>query len=460
MSLIKSISGIRGTIGGKPGENLTPIDMVLFASAYGSWLKQRQVPAKVVIGRDGRISGDLVTQMVSRSLQALGIEVVDIGLSTTPTVEMAVVDEQAGGGIVITASHNPIEWNALKLLNERGEFLDATEGAKVLALAQAGEFHYASVQELGKYYGKAGSIDKHVRHILDLPLVDVEAIRSRDFKLVVDCINSTGAVAIPVLLSALGVKNYVLLNADKMGEFAHKPEPLPENLTGISEAIRVQGADLGIVVDPDVDRLALVCEDGSMFGEEYTLVAMADFVLASESGPTVSNLSSSRALRDVTEQRGQEHFASAVGEVNVVQKMKEVGAVIGGEGNGGVIYPALHYGRDALVGIAFFLTHLAQQKVSCSMLRGRYPEYYISKNKIALTPEIDVDHLLEQLREHYADFPHSTIDGLKVDFPEEWIHIRKSNTEPIIRIYCEAASKEKGEELFASVEKVVQNILA
>ncbi len=460
MTLIKSISGIRGTIGGKAGENLTPVDMVLFASAYGTWLKAREVPARVVVGRDGRISGEMVSQLVCRSLQALGIEVIDLGLSTTPTVEMAVVDEAAGGGIVITASHNPIEWNALKLLNEKGEFLDGVEGAKVLNYAEQGAFDFVPVQELGAYVLREGSIEKHVQHILNLELVDVEAIRKRDFRVVVDCINSTGALAIPVLLDALGVQQYTLLNADDLGNFAHKPEPLPENLEGISKAIKEQGADVGIVVDPDVDRLALVCEDGSMFGEEYTLVAMADFVLAKQPGNTVSNLSSSRALRDVTEAKGQQHFASAVGEVNVVKKMKSESAVIGGEGNGGVIYPGLHYGRDALVGIAFFLSHLAQTGKTCKELRASYPDYYISKNKIQLTPSIDVDGLLAALQAHYAEYPHSMIDGLKVDFPEEWIHIRKSNTEPIIRIYCEAASKEQGQALFEKVETVVKSILS
>ncbi len=466
MTLIKSISGIRGTIGGQVGDNLTPIDIVKFASAYGSWLKHRSARKKVVIGRDGRISGEMVSQLVTATLRSLGLDVLDLGLSTTPTVEMAVVAEDAGGGIILTASHNPVQWNALKLLNEKGEFISAADGQLILDMADEANFEYAEVFHQGAYEQKTNAIENHIEQILALPLVDTDAISFKDFKIVVDCINSTGALAIPPLLVALGIENVIILNGDNMGYFAHTPEPLPENLTQISEAVRTHGADLGIVVDPDVDRLALVCEDGSMFGEEYTLVAVADYILQYQKGNTVSNLSSSRALRDVTEAAGGEYFASSVGEVNVVAQMKACNAVIGGEGNGGIIYPELHYGRDALVGIAFFLSHLAKSGKTCKELRATYPDYFISKNKISLLPKgdeapIDVDKLLNALKEKYQDQPHSMIDGLKINWDDtkEWAHIRKSNTEPIIRIYCESGTAEGSQKLFEKIAASVDEIL-
>ncbi|MDX2003595.1 MAG: phosphoglucosamine mutase [Chitinophagales bacterium] len=438
MTLIKSISGIRGTIGGKSGENLTPADIVKYTAAYGTWLKKRATNLKVVIGRDARISGEMVTHLVKGTLLGLGIDVVDLGLSTTPTVEMAVVGEQAGGGIIVTASHNPKQWNALKLLNELGEFISDKDGQAVLKLAENDQIEYAEVGKIGKASTIDDYIDRHIEQILALPLVDVEAIKAKGYKIVVDAVNSSGGIAVPKLLRALGVTNIVELFCEPNGLFQHNPEPLPENLLTISSEVKKEKADLGIVVDPDVDRLAFVSNDGSFFGEEYTLVAIADYVLQNKVGNTVSNLSSTKALKDITLKRGGEHFSAAVGEVNVVAKMKEVNAVIGGEGNGGVIYPELHYGRDALVGIALFLSHMAKFGKSSSVLRANYPNYFISKNKITLTPEVNVDEVLKSIHKKYKKNPVSTIDGVKIEFDENWVHLRKSNTEPIIRIYAES----------------------
>ncbi|MAX79762.1 MAG: phosphoglucosamine mutase [Crocinitomicaceae bacterium] len=444
MTLIKSISGIRGTIGGEPGEGLTPPDIVKFTAAFGSWIKRASEVnrPKIVIGRDARISGDMVCHLVVGTLQGLGIDVVDLGLSTTPTVEVAVPGENAQAGIILTASHNPKQWNALKLLNAKGEFISGEDGAEVLRMADAGEFSFADVDELGTYTEDDSWLDKHIQAVLDLPLVDVEAIRAKQFKVAVDAVHSTGGIFVPALLKRLGVAEVVELYCEPTGHFPHNPEPLPENLTAIAETVQHEQCDLGIVVDPDVDRLALVCEDGSMFGEEYTLVAVADYVLANTPGNTVSNLSSTRALRDVTEKHGQTYAAAAVGEVNVVTQMKTVNAVIGGEGNGGVIYPELHYGRDALVGIALFLTHLAKSDQTATALKASYPTYHISKNKIELTPEIDVDKILVAMKDKYENYPVNTIDGVKIDFEAEWVHLRKSNTEPIIRIYTESKNEE------------------
>ena len=445
MALIKSISGIRGTIGGRPGEGLTPLDVVKFTAAFGQWLLSRQGDKKgphiVVIGRDGRLSGPMVSQLVAATLQGLGINVLDLGLSTTPTVELAVPGSAAIGGIILTASHNPTQWNALKLLNETGEFISGDDGVEVLTLADSEAFTFADVKKLGHYQTDDTWLQKHVDAILALPLVDREAIVKRNFRVVVDAVNSTGGLAVPMLLEALGVEHITKLHCEPTGQFAHNPEPLPENLTDIINVLKRDNQDLGIVVDPDVDRLALICEDGTPFGEEYTLVAVADYVLKNTpegSKNTVSNLSSTVALRDVTEKHGGQHFASAVGEVNVVDMMKAQDALIGGEGNGGIIFPELHYGRDALVGIALFLSHLARSGKSASMLRRTYPSYYISKNKIELTPDIDVDAVLERIRVKYAKNPVNTIDGVKIEFNKEWVHLRKSNTEPIIRIYSES----------------------
>lgn len=444
MTLIKSISGIRGTIGGNPGDNLTPIDAVKFASAYGVFLKTRN-PNKdsltVVIGRDARISGKMISSLVANTLVGIGINVVDLGLSTTPTVEVAVPLEKADGGIILTASHNPKQWNALKLLNERGEFLSGDDGKEILATAEADDYGFAEVDDLGTYTKDSSYLEKHIQEVLNLELVDADAIRKANFKVVVDGVNSTGGIFIPALLKELNVE-CVELYCTPNGHFPHNPEPLKEHLTDISELVVKEKADFGIVVDPDVDRLALICEDGSMFGEEYTLVACADYVLERlGGGNTVSNLSSSRALRDVTNSHGGNYQASAVGEVNVVVKMKETNAAIGGEGNGGIIYPDSHYGRDSLVGVALFLSHLAHKKVSCKELRESYPSYFMSKNKIQLMPQIDVDAILETMASTYANEEVNTIDGVKIDFAEEWIHLRKSNTEPIIRIYTEAKSQ-------------------
>lgn len=438
MTLIKSISGIRGTIGGKTGDNLTPIDVAKYAAAYGTWLKRHTDTHTVVIGRDARVSGEMVSKMVAGTLQAVGLHVTDLGLSTTPTVEVAVADEHAGGGIIITASHNPKQWNALKLLNGKGEFVSEEDGQAILKLADEEDFDFVEVGKLGSYTTLDGYIDKHIEKILKLPLVDVKAIKARNFKVVVDAVNSTGGIAVPKLLKALGVEHIVELYCEPNGLFPHNPEPLPENLTAISSEMNKAKADIGIVVDPDVDRLVFINDDGNCFGEEYTLVAIADYVLKHQSGNTVSNLSSTKALKDITLKHGGEYFGSAVGEVNVVAKMKEVGAVIGGEGNGGVIYPELHYGRDALVGIALFLTHLAHSAKPVSVLRTYYPNYYISKNKITLTPDIDVDEVLKAIHKKYKKNPVTTIDGVKIEFDENWVHLRKSNTEPIIRIYAES----------------------
>jgi phosphomannomutase len=452
MTLIKSISGIRGTIGGRSGEGLSPLDVVKFASAYGQWAKQRHNGRiKVVVGRDARISGEMVNNLVVGSLQGLGIDVINIGLATTPTTEIAVTNELAQGGIILTASHNPKQWNALKLLNEKGEFLTAADGAEVLKIAEDESFIFADVDELGQISINNTYNDFHIQHVLDLKMVDVEAIKKANFTVAIDCVNSVGGVAIPALLKALGVNNIIELYCEPNGQFPHNPEPLPENLTEISKVIKDKKADVGFVVAPDVDRLAIINEDGSMFGEEYTLVAVADYLLSHKKGNTVSNLSSSRALADVTRAHGGEYEPAAVGEVNVVAKMKENNAVIGGEGNGGVIYPESHYGRDALVGIGLFLTHLAKKGIKCSELRAQYPEYHISKNKIELTPEIDVDGILKSIEEKYQNENINTIDGLKIDFPEKWVQLRKSNTEPIIRIYAEGQSMKAADDLAQTI---------
>lgn len=460
MTLIKSISGIRGTIGGKAGEALTPIDIVKFAAAYGTWAKEKSGINKIVIGRDARISGQMVSQLVTNTLVGLGIDVVDLGLSTTPTVELAVPAEKAAGGIILTASHNPIQWNALKLLNEKGEFISGADGAEVLKLAEAADFNFAEVQKLGVVKQDDSYIDKHIEQICALNLVDVAAIKSKNFKVAIDCVNSTGGIAIPKLLRALGVDQIKELYCEPTGHFPHNPEPLPENLNHICSEIEKGQYDLGIVVDPDVDRLALINEDGTPFGEEYTLVAVADYILSQQKGNTVSNLSSSMALRVVTEKHGGSYKASAVGEVNVVEAMKETNAIIGGEGNGGIILPELHYGRDALVGIALFLTHLAKFGKSTSRLRATYPSYHISKNKIELTPQIDVDNVLEQIKEQYASRPINTIDGVKIEFDNEWVHLRKSNTEPIIRIYSESTSEATAEHLAKKLIEDIKEIIS
>lgn len=461
MSLIKSISGIRGTIGGKAGEAFTPLDIVKYTAAYGIWVKSRQAnEPKIVIGRDARISGDMASKLVAATLQGVGLDVIDIGLSTTPTVELAVVAEKASGGIIITASHNPVQWNALKLLNENGEFISASEGEMVLHIAESESFEFAEVKKLGKYYTDDTYLQKHIDAILQLPLVNQAAIAAKQYYVIVDAVNSTGGVAVPMLLKALGIKKVTLLNGEPTGIFAHNPEPLPENLLQISNEIQRGRFDLGIVVDPDVDRLALVCEDGSMFGEEYTLVAVADYILKNKKGNTVSNLSSTRALRDVTEKAGGTYFASAVGEVNVVTAMKENNAVIGGEGNGGIIYPELHHGRDALVGIALFLSHLATTGYSVSRLRASYPNYHISKNKIELTPNINVDTILASIKEKYSKNPINSVDGVKIEFDKEWVHLRKSNTEPIIRIYSESETQATAEYLANKIITDIKEIVS
>ena len=448
MTLIKSISGIRGTIGGVTGDNLTPVDAVKFASAYGTLLKNNSDKEKltVVIGRDARISGPMIHTLVANTLVGLGINVIDLGLSTTPTVEIAVPMEKADGGIILTASHNPKQWNALKLLNKKGEFLSGADGAQILEIADAEAFDFADVDNLGEIISNDAYMDIHIDEVLNLPLVDIEAVKAAKFKVVVDGVNSSGGIIIPKILKLMGVE-VVELYCEPNGHFPHNPEPLKEHLTDISELVVKEKADLGIVVDPDVDRLAFISEDGEMFGEEYTLVACADYVLSKTPGNTVSNMSSSRALRDVTNSNGGSYEASAVGEVNVVELMKKNNAVIGGEGNGGIIYPELHYGRDSLVGVALFLTHLANKKMSVSALRASYPEYYMSKNKIELTPQIDVDAILTQMTEKYKNEDISTIDGVKIDFATEWVHLRKSNTEPIIRIYTEAPSQHDADKL-------------
>lgn len=460
MTLIKSISGIRGTIGGKPDDNLTPIDAVKFAAAYGTWLKStlKKENIRVVVGRDARISGEMIQNLVAYTLVGLGIEVIDTGLSTTPTVEVAVPMEKADGGIILTASHNPKQWNALKLLNNKGEFLSGKDGEEILKIAEKNDFTFALVDDLGKITKNDTYIDKHIEAVLNLKVLDLEAIRKKKFKVVVDAVNSTGGIAIPKLLEKLGVE-VVKLYCDPTGHFPHNPEPLKEHLGDISAKVVAEKADFGIVVDPDVDRLALICEDGEMFGEEYTLVACADYVLSKTPGNTASNLSSSRALRDVTEKHGGKYFASAVGEVNVVEMMKKHNVVIGGEGNGGVIYPELHYGRDALVGVAMFLSLLATKNVTAKQLRESYPAYFMSKNKIELTPEVNVDLILEKMAKKYAHENVNTIDGVKIDFAESWAHLRKSNTEPIIRIYTEAKSFEEADNLAKKIIADIQEII-
>ncbi|MBZ4651897.1 MAG: phosphoglucomutase [Proteiniphilum sp.] len=460
MTLIKSISGIRGTIGGEPGENLTPADIVRFTSAYATFIRNQSDLEKprIVVGRDARISGEMVHRIITGTLMAMGCNVTDIGMATTPTTEIAVTREKADGGIIITASHNPRQWNALKLLNSQGEFLNAAEGAQILALAESGNYSFSSVDELGKITQKQ-FLHEHIQSVLSLELVDAEAIKAANFRVAVDCVNSVGGIAIPELLYALGVKEIFKLHCAPHGHFSHNPEPLPQHLTELSSLTRSSRATVGFAVDPDVDRLAIYCEDGEPFGEEYTLVAVADYILQHTPGNTVSNLSSSRALRDVTLARGGSYYAAAVGEVNVVEKMKAVNAVIGGEGNGGVIYPASHYGRDALVGVALFLTYLARTGKRPSALRKEYPAYYMAKQKVELTPEIDTDAILQQMKARFSDQQVTDIDGVKIDFPDKWVHLRKSNTEPIIRIYSEAATLEAAEKIGKEIIDLIRELV-
>lgn len=457
MTLIKSISGIRGTIGGIAGENLSPFDIVLFTSAYCEFIKTRSQKNNpcIVIGRDARVSGEMLSNLVCGTAVACGVDIIDVGLSTTPTVEMAVTDSSSDGGIILTASHNPAEWNALKLLNEQGEFLSAGDGKRIIELIENHDFHYAGVTELGKYMYDEDYLTSHIEKILRLPLVNTDAIKKAGFRVAIDCVNSSGGVAIPELLDALGVQLVDEIYCEPNGDFPHNPEPLPEHLGELSNLVRENKADVGFVVDPDVDRLAIMSENGEVFGEEYTLVAVADYVLRHKKGNTVSNMSSSMALKDITEKAGGNYFASAVGEVNVVEKMKECEAVIGGEGNGGVIYPELHYGRDALVGIALFLSHLATSGMKCSELRKTYPQYHISKNKIELGGGLDVDKILENVKNKYAEQEIQTTDGVKIIFGKEWVHLRKSNTEPIIRIYSESGSRQSADKL---AEKIMKDI--
>ncbi len=459
MSLIKSISGFRGTIGGRPNDNLTPIDIVKFASAYGTWLKSKSAgPKTVVVGRDGRMSGEMVEALVEQSLLALGINVIHLGLSTTPTVEMSVVFEKADGGIILTASHNPKEWNALKLLNEKGEFVSGEDGKIILNFAANDDFNYASVDAMGKIIANSDSLEKHINAILAYPLVDINAIKAANFTVVVDAINSSGAFTVPALLNAIGVSNIKVLNAEMTGNFAHNPEPLKEHLTDLCDTVIKEKAHLGIAVDPDVDRLCFVSEDGELFGEEYTLVAVADYILQNKKGATVSNLSSTRALRDVTEKYGCTYHASAVGEVNVVTMMKNQNAVIGGEGNGGIILPDLHYGRDALIGIALFLTHLAKSKITTSALRASYPAYFMSKQKMELDGSISLDKIFAVLETKFGQYPINKVDGFKIDFEKAWVHLRSSNTEPIIRIYTEAPSQKEADELAQEIIAIIGTI--
>ncbi len=465
MALIKSISGIRGTIGGSTGQNLTPLDIVKFTAAYGTWLQQNddkkaaKAARKVVVGRDGRMSGLMVKNIVNATLSALGIDVIDLDYSTTPTVEMAVTFLKADGGIILTASHNPKEWNALKLLNNKGEFISGEEGKFILELAEKEAFRFCDVDKLGKISTNDHMLDDHIAAILKNKLVDKKAIASAGFKVVLDAVNSTGAIAVPALLKALGVEDIVVINGEVTGQFAHNPEPLPEHLTALSREVVAQKASLGIAVDPDVDRLCFVCEDGSMFGEEYTLVAVADYVLSKQPGNTVSNMSSTRALKDITVKHGGEYFASAVGEVNVVNKMKEKEAVIGGEGNGGIIVPELHYGRDALIGIALFLSHLAKSKKSSKQLRNTYPDYFISKNKITLEKDIDVKSVFDKIKKKYKSHPVNTEDGLKIEFDNDWVHLRTSNTEPIIRIYAESNFETTADNIAMRLIKDIQEAI-
>lgn len=460
MTLIKSISGIRGTIGGKPDDGLSPLAIVKFVAAYATFIRKNTKVGtnRIVVGRDARMSGEMVKSVVIGTLTGMGFDVVDIGMATTPTTELAVGMEKACGGIILTASHNPKQWNALKLLNEQGEFLNAEEGAEVLALAESENFIFADVDSLGKVITDARYRERHIDSVLNLELVDVEAIKAANFRIAIDAVNSVGGIVLPDLLYALGVKEIFKLHCNPHGNFSHNPEPLPEHLTEISALMKQAKADVGFVVDPDVDRLAIVCENGEMFGEEYTLVAVSDYILSHQPGNTVSNLSSSRALRDVTLKYGGQYYAAAVGEVNVVAKMKAVDAVIGGEGNGGIIYPASHYGRDALVGIALFLTHLAKKKMKVSELRATYPSYFISKQKIELTPDIDVDAVLEKVKEQFAAFDITDIDGVKIDFPDKWAHLRKSNTEPIIRIYSEAQTMDEAERLGSELIEIIRSL--
>ncbi|PSR05500.1 MAG: phosphoglucosamine mutase [Bacteroidetes bacterium SW_11_45_7] len=458
MTLITSIAGIRGTIGGNPGDALTPSDIVKYTAAYAQWVKDRDQSPNVVIGRDGRVSGPMVRNLVAGTLRAMGVNVIDLGLSTTPTVEMAVTWENAGGGIIITASHNPRQWNALKLLNNLGEFLSEQDGQDVLHIAETNQYKFVSVNHLGHYQTRNDAIQQHIDAVLNLSLVTKQAIQKRDLKIVVDCVNSTGGIAVPALLRSLGVENIVELSCTPNGNFPHNPEPLPENLTTLANEVDKKNADLGIAVDPDVDRLAFVCDDGSMFGEEYTLVSVADYVLSHEQGSTVSHLSSTSALQDITEQHGCSYFPSAVGEVNVVAKMKEKEAITGGEGNGGVIYPALHYGRDALVGIALFLSHLALYNKPSSVLRNKYPDYQMVKNKVELSPDIDLDALLTRLQQKYQNKPAITEDGLKLYFDNDWVHLRKSNTEPVIRIYAESTSETTADNLMRKLMEDLKSL--
>lgn len=459
MSLIKSISGFRGTIGGKPNDNLTPIDIVKFASAYGTWLNSKHPGRKkVVVGRDGRMSGEMVEALVEQSLLALGIDVIHLGLSTTPTVEMAVVSEKADGGIILTASHNPKEWNALKLLNESGEFVTEEEGKTILNLAAFEDFNYASVDNMGKVIENKDSLEKHIQSIVEYPLVDIKAIKKANFSVVLDAINSSGAFAVPALLKAIGVSNITVLNEEMTGNFAHNPEPLREHLTELCATVLKEKAHLGIAVDPDVDRLCFVSEDGALFGEEYTLVAIADYILQNKKGATVSNLSSTRALKDITEKQGCTYYASAVGEVNVVSMMKNHNAVIGGEGNGGIIVPDLHYGRDALIGIALFLTHLAKSNLTAAALRASYPAYFMSKKKIDLDDTISLSKIFETLEAKFGKYPINKADGFKIDFDNGWVHLRSSNTEPIIRIYTEAPSQKEADQLADEIIAIIGTI--
>ena len=460
MTLIKSISGIRGTIGGDPGDGLTPLDIVKFTSAYAAWIKESlgKPDLKVVLGRDARVSGEMVETLVCGTLMGMGVDVLNLGLATTPTVEIAVSMEKADGGIILTASHNPGQWNALKLLNNQGEFISAAEGQRILDIIEAGKYDYAPVENIGQVNDISGYDQKHIDRIMELELVDPEIIKKAGLRVVVDCVNSVGGLILPALLKQLGVAEVVELYCEPNGIFPHNPEPLPEHLGDLSAAVRDHGADLGLVVDPDVDRLAMIDEQGQVFGEEYTIVAVADYILSKTPGNTVSNLSSSRALKDVTEKYGCRYFASPVGEVHVVRVMKENDAVIGGEGNGGVIYPGMHYGRDALTGAALFLTFLASQECTMSELRKRYPEYTISKNKVALEPETDTELILERVRDEFNEYPVNTEDGVKIDLPEGWIHLRKSNTEPIIRIYTEAGSISVAEALAKQVADLISGL--
>ena len=459
MTLIKSISGIRGTIGGKTDDGLNPVAIVKFTAAYATFIRQHThaTTNKIVVGRDARISGEMVKSIVIGTLMGMGFDVVDIGMATTPTTELAVMMEKASGGIILTASHNPKQWNALKLLNEKGEFLNEAEGNEILAMAEAEDFTFAAIDDLGKVIVDNRYKERHIESILNLKLVDTEAIKAANFRVAIDCVNSVGGIVLPDLLYALGIKELCKLHCNPHGNFSHNPEPVPEHLTEISTLMTQAKADVGFVVDPDVDRLAIVCENGQLFGEEYTLVAVSDYILSHTPGNTVSNLSSSRALRDITLKYGGRYEAAAVGEVHVVAKMKETNAVIGGEGNGGVIYPDSHYGRDALVGIALFLTHLAKKKISASELRASYPTYYISKQKIELTPDIDIDAILAKVKEQFSRYDMTDIDGIKIDFPNKWVHLRKSNTEPIIRIYSEAPSMPEAETLGKELIELIRS---